>query len=109
MFVKNLVEALVPVLSKKLFERTSRKELKACGTHKLSLRFQLLRASKKTRWARLGNRQWKPISTGGSLNTTASGNRIFTLAVGVTEPPVKIGFSLAVGVTEPPVEISYFH
>jgi hypothetical protein len=29
----------------------------------------------------LKNRQWKPISTGGSLNTTASGNRIFPLAV----------------------------
>jgi hypothetical protein len=34
----------------------------------------------------LKNRQWKLISTGGYLNTTASGNRIFTLAVGVTEP-----------------------
>jgi hypothetical protein len=53
-------------------------------------RFQLPRASKKTGWARLGNRQWKPISTGGSLNTTASGNMIFTLVVGVTEPSVKI-------------------
>jgi hypothetical protein len=29
----------------------------------------------------LKNRQWKPISTGGSLNTTASGNRVFPLAV----------------------------
>jgi hypothetical protein len=27
------------------------------------------------------NRQWKPISTGGYLNTTASGNRMFPLAV----------------------------
>jgi hypothetical protein len=53
-------------------------------------RFQLPRASKKTRWARLGNRQWKPISTSGYLNTTASGNRIFPLAVGVIEPIVKI-------------------
>jgi hypothetical protein len=26
----------------------------------------------------LKNRQWKPISTGGYLNTTASGNYIFT-------------------------------
>jgi hypothetical protein len=69
----------------------------------------------------LKNRQWKPISTGGSLNTTTSENRIFTLAVGVTEPPVKILtggsvtptasvnilFSLAVVLREPPVEI--FH
>jgi len=36
----------------------------------------------------LKNRQWKPISTSGYLNTTASGNRMFPLAVGVTEPPV---------------------
>jgi hypothetical protein len=57
----------------------------------------------------LKNCQWKPISTGGSLNTTASENRIFTLAVGVTEPPVEIRFSLAVLLHQPPVEISYFH
>jgi hypothetical protein len=36
------------------------------------------------------NRQWKHISTGGYRNTTASGNRIFPLAVGVIEPLVKI-------------------
>ena len=40
----------------------------------------------------LKNRQWKPISTGGYLNTTASGNRVFPLAVGVTEPPVETYF-----------------
>jgi hypothetical protein len=38
---------------------------------------------------------------------TASGNRIFTLAVGVTEPPVEIRFSLAVVLREPPVEIGF--
>jgi predicted RecA/RadA family phage recombinase len=37
----------------------------------------------------LRNRQWKPIFSGVSLNTTASGNRVFTLAVGITELPVK--------------------
>jgi hypothetical protein len=41
-------------------------------------RFQLLHASKKTRWVRLGNRQWKPISTGGWCNRTASENIIST-------------------------------
>jgi hypothetical protein len=51
----------------------------------------------------LKNRQWKHISTGGYLNTTASGNRIFPLAVGVTEPPVEIRFSLAVLLHQPPV------
>jgi hypothetical protein len=71
-------------------------------------RFQLPRASKKNRWAWLGNRQWKHISTGGYRNTTASGNRIFPLAVGVTEPLVEIRFSLAVLLHQPPVEISYF-
>jgi hypothetical protein len=50
----------------------------------------------------LNNRQWKPISTGGYLNTTASGNRIFPLAVGVTEPPMEIIFSLAVPKPGPP-------
>jgi hypothetical protein len=40
----------------------------------------------------LKNRQWKPFSTGGSLNTTVSGNRVFPLAVGVTEPPVETRF-----------------
>jgi hypothetical protein len=51
----------------------------------------------------LKNRQWKPISTSGYLNTTANGNRIFPLAVGVTEPPVEIRFSLAVLLHQPPV------
>jgi hypothetical protein len=51
----------------------------------------------------LKTHQWKPISTGGYLNTTASGNRIFPLAVGVTEPPVEIRFSLAVLLHQPPV------
>jgi hypothetical protein len=41
-------------------------------------RFQLPRASKKTRWAWLGNRQWKHISTGGWCNRTASENIIST-------------------------------
>jgi hypothetical protein len=41
--------------------------------------------------------------TGGYLNTTASGNKIFPLAVGVTEPPVEIRFSLAVMLHQPPV------
>jgi hypothetical protein len=41
----------------------------------------------------LKNRQWKPISTGGSLNTTASGNRIFPLAVLLHQPPVEIPIS----------------
>jgi hypothetical protein len=70
-------------------------------------RFQLPRASKKTRWTRLGNRQWKHISTGGSLNTTAIStggwcNRtaveiiLFLLAVVLREPPVEIRFSLAI-------------
>jgi hypothetical protein len=40
----------------------------------------------------LKNRQWKPISTGGYLNTTASGNRVFTLTVLLHQPPVEIGF-----------------
>jgi hypothetical protein len=53
----------------------------------------------------LKNRQWKPISTSGYVNTTASGNRIFPLAVGVTEPLVEIRFSLAVRLHQPPVEI----
>jgi hypothetical protein len=57
----------------------------------------------------LKNRQWKHISTGSYLNTTASGNRIFPLAVGVTEPPVETRFSLAVVLHQPPVEISYLH
>jgi hypothetical protein len=57
----------------------------------------------------LKNRQWKPISTGGSLNTTVSGNRISTLAVGVTEPPVEIRFSLVVLLHHLPLYISYFH
>jgi hypothetical protein len=39
--------------------------------------------------AGLRNPQWKPISTSGSLNTTDSVNRVFPLAVGVTEPPHK--------------------
>jgi hypothetical protein len=55
----------------------------------------------------LKNRKWKPISTGGYLNTTASGNRIFPLAVGVIEPPVEIRFSLEVVLREPPVEIGF--
>jgi hypothetical protein len=38
------------------------------------------------------NRQWKPISTGGYLNTTASGNRMFPLAVVLHKPPVNIDF-----------------
>jgi hypothetical protein len=50
----------------------------------------------------LKNLQWKPISTGGYLNTTASGNRIFPL--GVTEPPVETRFSLAVLLHQPLVE-----
>jgi hypothetical protein len=44
----------------------------------------------------LKNRQWKPISTGGSLNPPASGNRIFPLAVLLHQPPVETRFSLAV-------------
>jgi hypothetical protein len=40
----------------------------------------------------LKNRQWKPISTGGSLNTTASGNRVFPLAVVLHQPPVEISY-----------------
>jgi hypothetical protein len=43
-------------------------------------RFQLPCASKKTMWTQLGNRKWKPISTGGCVKITASGNR-FPLAV----------------------------
>jgi hypothetical protein len=50
----------------------------------------------------LKNRQWKTISTGGYLNTTASG-------IGVTEPPMEIRFSVVVLLHQPPVEISYFH
>jgi hypothetical protein len=40
----------------------------------------------------LKNRQWEPISTGGYLNTTASGNRIFPLAVLLHQPPVEISY-----------------
>jgi hypothetical protein len=40
----------------------------------------------------LKNRQWKPISTGGYFNTTASGNRVFPRAVLLHQPPVEIGF-----------------
>jgi hypothetical protein len=57
----------------------------------------------------LKNCQWKPISTGGSLNTTASGNRVFPLAVVLHQPPVETRFSLAVVLHQPPVEIPYFH
>jgi hypothetical protein len=57
----------------------------------------------------LKNRQWKPISTGGSLNTTASGNRVFLLAILLHQPPVETRFSLAVVLQQPSVEISYFH
>jgi hypothetical protein len=32
------------------------------------------------------------ISTGGCLNTTASGNRMFPLAVKLRQPPVEINF-----------------
>jgi hypothetical protein len=41
------------------------------------------------------NRQWKPISTGGYLNTTASVNA-FPLAVFFIQTPVEMHFSLAV-------------
>jgi hypothetical protein len=68
---------------------TSRKDIKAYDTHKLSLAVSVTPV-KKIRWARLENRQWKHISTDGYRNTTASENRIFPLAVGVTEPPLKI-------------------
>jgi hypothetical protein len=57
----------------------------------------------------LKNHQWKPISTGGSINTTASGNRIFPLAVLLHQLPMETIFSLAVLLHQPPVEISYFH
>jgi hypothetical protein len=57
----------------------------------------------------LKNSQWKPISTSGSLNTTASGNKIFPLAVLLHQPPVDTRFSLAVLLHQPPVKISYFH
>jgi hypothetical protein len=40
----------------------------------------------------LKNRQWKPISTGGYLNTTTSGNRVFPLAVVLQQPPVETYF-----------------
>jgi hypothetical protein len=40
----------------------------------------------------LKNRQWKSISTGGYLYATASGNRVFPLAVRLHQPPVEIGF-----------------
>jgi hypothetical protein len=54
----------------------------------------------------LEKHQWKPISTGGSLNTTASGNRVFPLAVLLHQPPLETRFSLAVVLHQPPVEIS---
>jgi hypothetical protein len=44
-------------------------------------RFPLSNVSERNRWAGFKNRQWKPISTGGYLNTTASGNILFPLAV----------------------------
>jgi hypothetical protein len=49
----------------------------------------------------LKNRQWKPISTGGYLNTTASGNYIFT---GGSVTPTASGnrFPLAVPKPGPP-------
>jgi hypothetical protein len=50
-------------------------------------RFQLPRASRKDQ---VGPAWEPPVENGGYLNTTASENRIFSLAVGVTEPPVKI-------------------
>jgi hypothetical protein len=40
----------------------------------------------------LKKRQWKLISTGGYLNTTASGNRVFPLGVVLHQPQVEIGF-----------------
>jgi hypothetical protein len=40
--------------------------------------------------------QRKHIFTGSSLNLTVSGNHLFTLVVGVREPPVMVSFSLAV-------------
>jgi hypothetical protein len=65
-------------------------------------RFQLPRASKKNRWTRLENRQWKPISTSGSLNTTVTGGWCNRTASGNL-------FPLAVLLTQPSVEIRYFH
>jgi hypothetical protein len=52
--------------------------------------FRLSNFSEKTGGVDLRNHQWKPISTSGSLYTTASGNRVFSMAVGVTKPPVII-------------------
>jgi hypothetical protein len=40
----------------------------------------------------LKNRQWKPISIGGCVKITASGNRVFPLAVLLHQLPVEIGF-----------------
>jgi hypothetical protein len=45
---------------------------------------------KKTGGADLRNHQLKPIFTSGSLYTIASGNRVFSLVVGVTKSLVII-------------------
>jgi hypothetical protein len=57
----------------------------------------------------LTNPHWKPISTGSSLNTNASGNYPFPLIVGVMEAPMKMILSLAVPLHQPPVEMDDFH
>jgi hypothetical protein len=55
----------------------------------------------------LKNRQWKPISTGGSVTPTASGNYIFTGSSVTPIASVNILFPLAVGLREPLVEIGF--
>jgi hypothetical protein len=66
---------------------TSRKELKADDTFKFSLTVSVIKRQwRKTGGADLRNRQWKHISTDGSLYTTANGNGVFSLAVGVNTP-----------------------
>jgi hypothetical protein len=46
---------------------------------------------------------------GGSIKTTASENRPFSLKVGVAEPPVKIRLSLTLLLHQPSVKMDDFH
>jgi hypothetical protein len=69
---------------------TSIKEFKASGTFKFSLAVSVTKYQLKIGGAGLKKCQWKPILACDSLNTAASGDGVFPLAVGVIEPPVII-------------------
>jgi hypothetical protein len=54
----------------------------------------------------LRNRMWKPIFTGGSLNTTTSENHSLQLVVGVIKLP---RLALEVPLHQPSGKMDYFH